>query len=270
MDTQISFKSLKEYSKSELRKYEHIYSIRHYEHIKDITSDIHTNCGVDYICVGLFPALGAPYFISNMSRWSIPYYENNLFNFDSLTSPRTNLILGKDVYFQGLLQLTPEQQYIYNICSKFGIHESYAIFRASIEVEIMVLAHTAIAPTDPKTHYNETKEDFLTFASTFIYNLKDKIANEHAYLRQTKFIQDYSYMKEILKKEAYSYSLAPREKEVLYWAANGLNAKDTSKAIGVTPRVVEKYLASAQKRLLCKNKLHTVMKAKSLGLLDSF
>ncbi|WP_081377433.1 helix-turn-helix domain-containing protein [Piscirickettsia salmonis] len=63
---------------------------------------------------------------------------------------------------------------------------------------------------------------------------------------------------------------SPREKEVLYWAANGLNAKDTSKAIGVTPRVVEKYLASAQKRLLCKNKLHTVMKAKSLGLLDSF
>ncbi|APS49380.1 hypothetical protein [Piscirickettsia salmonis] len=99
------------------------------------------------------------------------------------------------------MQLTPEQQYIYNICSKFGIHESYAIFRASIEIEVMILAHTAIAPIDPKTHYNETKEEFLTFASTFIYNLKDKIANEHAYLGQTKFIQDYSYMKEILRKE---------------------------------------------------------------------
>lgn len=62
--------------------------------------------------------------------------------------------------------------------------------------------------------------------------------------------------------------LRKREKDCLYWAAQGKTARDTADILSLQPETVNKYLKNAMRRLNANSKTQAVVKALELGLLD--
>ena len=62
--------------------------------------------------------------------------------------------------------------------------------------------------------------------------------------------------------------LRPREKDCLYWAAQGKTASDTADILSLKPDTVKKYIKTSMSRLDSKTKTQAVIKALELGLLD--
>jgi DNA-binding CsgD family transcriptional regulator len=61
--------------------------------------------------------------------------------------------------------------------------------------------------------------------------------------------------------------LAPRETEVLKWAANGKSVQDTAVILGLSPHTVQTYLEMARYRLQALNTTHAVARALQLQLI---
>jgi Response regulator containing a CheY-like receiver domain and an HTH DNA-binding domain len=54
------------------------------------------------------------------------------------------------------------------------------------------------------------------------------------------------------------FDLAPREREVLQWAAEGKTAWETAQLLGVSERAVQLYTANAMQKLRAKTKTQAV------------
>lgn len=55
-----------------------------------------------------------------------------------------------------------------------------------------------------------------------------------------------------------SHTLAPREKEVLFWAAQGKTSWETATLLGLSDKTVKAYLGNAFRRLAVQNKTQAV------------
>lgn len=64
--------------------------------------------------------------------------------------------------------------------------------------------------------------------------------------------------------------LSNREIEAVYWTAHGYEAKEIARKMNIAFKSVQNYLASAQDKLSCKNKVELVFKAHILGLLKNY
>lgn len=64
--------------------------------------------------------------------------------------------------------------------------------------------------------------------------------------------------------------LSNREIEAVYWTAHGYEAKEIARRMNIAFKSVQKYLASAQDKLSCKNKVELVFKAHILGFLKNY
>ncbi|MFT3819802.1 MAG: LuxR C-terminal-related transcriptional regulator [Rubrivivax sp.] len=62
-------------------------------------------------------------------------------------------------------------------------------------------------------------------------------------------------------------ALAPRELEVLRWAADGKSEKEIGRALGLSYHTVSKYLDTAQARLGCRTRIEAVVRVYRAGLL---
>lgn len=62
-------------------------------------------------------------------------------------------------------------------------------------------------------------------------------------------------------------SLSPREKDLIYWAAAGKTAWETSVILGISEKSVDFYLSNIKSKLRVSNKPHMVAKAIRLGLI---
>ena len=65
----------------------------------------------------------------------------------------------------------------------------------------------------------------------------------------------------------YKIRLAPREIEVLQWAAEGKTNDDIATILNLSERTVRLYLDTARHKMNCLNKTHAVAKAMSLGMI---
>ncbi len=62
-------------------------------------------------------------------------------------------------------------------------------------------------------------------------------------------------------------TLTPREEEVLGLLAHGLSVKEMAKALGLSPDTVKDHLESLYGKLLARNRVEALEKARSLGFL---
>ncbi|WP_243089893.1 response regulator [Thermus neutrinimicus] len=62
-------------------------------------------------------------------------------------------------------------------------------------------------------------------------------------------------------------SLTSREEEVLHLLAQGLSVKEMAKALGLSPDTVKDHLESLYGKLLARNRVEALEKARSLGFL---
>jgi DNA-binding CsgD family transcriptional regulator len=62
-------------------------------------------------------------------------------------------------------------------------------------------------------------------------------------------------------KPAPEARLTPRERECLTWCAVGKTSDDVAAILGISEGVVRIHLQSAQHKLNCLNRTHTVVKA---------
>ena len=63
-------------------------------------------------------------------------------------------------------------------------------------------------------------------------------------------------------------ALAPREREVLQWAAHGKSAWETAQLLGLSERTVKFYIQRACSKLNAQNKTHAVATALARGLIQ--
>jgi len=61
--------------------------------------------------------------------------------------------------------------------------------------------------------------------------------------------------------------LSPRESEVLKWAAEGKSVWETAQILCISDHSIKSYLQNAQRKLMCCNKLHTVVTALRMGII---
>ncbi len=62
--------------------------------------------------------------------------------------------------------------------------------------------------------------------------------------------------------------LRAREKDCLYWSAQGKTAAETADILGLQTETIRKYIKNAMKRMNVRSKTQAVVKAIELGLLD--
>lgn len=65
-----------------------------------------------------------------------------------------------------------------------------------------------------------------------------------------------------------SIKLRAREKDCLYWSAQGKTASEVADILGLKTETIRKYIKNAMKRLNARSKTQAVVKASELGLLD--
>lgn len=71
-----------------------------------------------------------------------------------------------------------------------------------------------------------------------------------------------------LHDAGFDVGLTDRERDVLAWAARGKTTSVTAEILGISPKTVDVYAASAIEKLGAGNRTHAVAKAIKLGLID--
>ncbi len=61
-----------------------------------------------------------------------------------------------------------------------------------------------------------------------------------------------------MSKSTIDKLLTPREREVLWWAAQGKSARDTGEILHITKRTVDQHTHHAARKLGAANKTHAV------------
>jgi DNA-binding CsgD family transcriptional regulator len=62
--------------------------------------------------------------------------------------------------------------------------------------------------------------------------------------------------------------LSAREKDCLYWSAQGKTANEIADILGLKTETIRKYIKNAMKRLNARSKTQAVVKAMEFGVLD--
>jgi DNA-binding CsgD family transcriptional regulator len=103
------------------------------------------------------------------------------------------------------------------------------------------------------------------FSVTSDLNDREWSDTRRTYIRDLQIIAHIIHSKASVlatgKPRDYSAKLTPRERECLTWCAVGKTSEDIATILGISEGVVRIHLQSAQHKLDCLNRTHTVAKA---------
>jgi DNA-binding CsgD family transcriptional regulator len=110
-----------------------------------------------------------------------------------------------------------------------------------------------------------TKGEFALFNITCDLNDRDWKDAKPAYIRDFQILSHTIHAKASVIAGAappdYHARITPRERECLTWCAVGKTSEDIATILGISEGVVRIHLQSAQHKLNCLNRTHTVVKA---------
>lgn len=92
------------------------------------------------------------------------------------------------------------------------------------------------------------------------------------YMRDLQLLAHFVHGKVLEFERGASFPIKPlsaREREVLSWAASGLNNDQIAFKLGISERVVRAYFESARHKLNCVNRSHVLARAVSLRLVGA-
>ncbi len=78
----------------------------------------------------------------------------------------------------------------------------------------------------------------------------------------------FSQLADVKSKASEPPVLSPREKDVLYWSAQGKNNADIAEIMGVSIHTVDTMLRRSYKKLNVSNRISAVLKSITLGLIS--
>lgn len=222
---------------------------------------------ISHIAVKIFPLIGKPLVISNHLDWEEFYLSDAVCGIDTTRTPSAYYKLSKNHVFQKDIKCANQNISLVNEHAKYDMHDTYNIFRCSQEADILFLVKGRDIHARRKNLGVITKQ-LENFFFMFLKTLTPYIKKHHMFFDNCKLFNHTKYLNYILRHDGIYVPLSARETEVLYWSGMGSSAKECAKIFGLTHRVVEKYLASAQSKMLCKNKMQAVSKAVSLGIFN--
>lgn len=136
----------------------------------------------------------------------------------------------------------------------FGEASEFGIFPNGLSIPIRgsygeraVLSINSALPDDEWDHF---KDLYLGQLTVFAYQFHLSVFDLHNDVPAPK-----------------QASLSPREKDIIYWAAAGKTAWETSMILGISEKSVDFYLSNIKSKLRVTNKPHMVAKAIRLGLI---
>jgi DNA-binding CsgD family transcriptional regulator len=107
--------------------------------------------------------------------------------------------------------------------------------------------------------------EIALFSVTSDLNDGEWVDTKRAYVRDLQIIAHIIHSKASVlatgKQRDYKAKLTPRERECLTWCAVGKTSEDIATILGISEGVVRIHLQSAQHKLDCLNRTHTVAKA---------
>jgi DNA-binding CsgD family transcriptional regulator len=111
--------------------------------------------------------------------------------------------------------------------------------------------------------------DHALFAVTSNASASEWYKLRSSYMRDLQLLAHFVHGKVLEFKDGESFPIKPlsaREREVLSWAARGLNNDQIAFKLGISERVVRAYFESARHKLNCLNRSHVLARAVSLRL----
>jgi len=115
------------------------------------------------------------------------------------------------------------------------------------------------------------KGDSALFSVTSDLSDPEWAAAKKTYIRDLQILAHTIHAKALMigggKATDYAARLTPRERECLTWCAVGKTSEDIGTILGISEGVVRIHLQSAQHKLDCLNRTHTVAKAITLKLI---
>lgn len=162
------------------------------------------------------------------------------------------------------------QQEAIDYRKKHGINLQFGLVRHCEECHVLIICGTG-HPGNPDVLINDaTLTQVEKAAMIFINERMDKIVTELSVFKKSLFVKDEIYRNRVLanRSEAKLLKLFPSEVEVLYWAARGKTAEETSVLLDLSVNTMYSYRKAAIQKLQCSNITHAVYKAHILGLIS--
>lgn len=114
--------------------------------------------------------------------------------------------------------------------------------------------------------------DHAVFTVTSDATASEWHERKSSYMRDLQLIAQFVHGKVLEFERGESFPIKPlsaREREVLSWAARGLNNDQIAFKLNISERVVRAYFESARHKLNCLNRSHVLARAVGLRLVDS-
>jgi len=113
-----------------------------------------------------------------------------------------------------------------------------------------------------------------------LFNVTSDLSDKEWAEAKRTYIRDFQILAHMVHAKAmqirgshapdYQARLTPRERECLTWSAIGRTSEDIATILGISEGVVRIHLRSAQQKMNCLNRTHTVAKALSHKLIFAY
>lgn len=178
--------------------------------------------------------------ISYDESWIKHYFEHDYLNVDPVVSEGFANLLPID--WSGLDRRPPRVKQMFGEASEFGVGQQGLTFPI-----------------------RGANGESALFSVTSDFNSRDWSEAKQTYVRDFQIIAHTIHSKGLRigggAPPDYTNKLTPRQRECLTWCAVGKTSEDIATILGISEGVVRIHLQSAQHKLNCLNRTHTVAKA---------
>jgi DNA-binding CsgD family transcriptional regulator len=186
-------------------------------------------------------------FISYEDNWIRRYFEADYLNIDPVVSEGFANLLPVD--WANLERRAPRVKQMFGEATEFGVGRQGLTFPI-----------------------RGANGEAALFSVTSDFGDKDWMDAKRTYVRDFQIIAHTIHSKGLRIGGApppdYSNKLTPRQRECLTWCAVGKTSEDIATILGISEGVVRIHLQSAQHKLNCLNRTHTVAKAMAYKLIQ--
>lgn len=225
--------------------------------------------GIDIFAIFIYLNNGDFALVANSAPATEEYIASGLCRGD-ISNTKTFREHNRVIFSQEYTELDPVQNQILDIAKKHNFYRVYSLSRFCSDCSLHLCAEQQNqAPANPQEVYAQTVDQFETFCCKFLDNAMNIFIEELPQLAGTRFATDAFYREHVIKKRALPQikPLSHSEINVLYWAAQGKTAEETSMLLGLTKHTLETYRKRAIKKLGASNLTHAVYLAQQHGII---
>ncbi len=243
-------------------------TIKHKKQIMELAAELNIP-GIDIFAIFIYLHNGKFTWISNCPEAAEEYAVTGLYRAD-ITHTKSFRQFNRVIFSEEYIELDPIQSHITKIMAKYDFYRIYCLSRFCSDCSLLLCTNRLNSKEkEPQLFYEKTVTAFENVCCSFIDKSLNIFLEYLPELEKTRFGTDAFFRHNVITNRADPPReiLTTSEINVIYWAAQGKTAEETSLLLGLTKHTLETYRKSAIRKLNANNLTHAVYLAQQHGII---